>query len=776
MTRYRPNLRQTLAVLLVLGMVPAIALQRPATARVPTSSIAQEPIQAAQVIKDNYIVVLRNDGFSAADVTASFKASKTVKVKQEYTSAFNGFSAEMTEKEAEKLKNDPRVASVEPDRLIYMPEASVGESIDRVNAELNPYAKINGITDPSTNVDIAIIDSGIAPNPLLRIAGGYDCSGSGTYYDQRGHGTFVSGLAAAKDNSSGHSGVAPGARVWSIKVINSNWVPDSYIVCGVDWVAAHANTIEVANMSLAWYDADPESNCDSSALHLAICSATNAGVTITVAAGNASWNSSQIAPGKYAEVITVSAMVDTDGGPGGLGPPSTDSQGKDDAMATFSNFGANIDIAAPGVDVVSFDETGDFGPSSGTSFSAPLVAGAAAMYIVEHGRVGPAAVKAGLLAMRERVHLDGDRDGIDEGVLNASGHTYAASMSLSRDSAQVDQNVKISLNRFPPGERVTIKLDSAIIQSGSITSSGSSDLAFKVPAAPKGDHVITVISHTYAVQRALHVSPRIRILPISGIPGSGFEVSLRGFSPHQQVAIRWHNGSSWRMLGSIVTSNSGSSNVKYYVPTTYRGGHKIEADPASGGSVTTTFAVKPRVRLNPASGKSGSNASLELKGFVAGETVKVYLLNGSTKMLLRTKTISVNGSATSTVTIPLRAALGGHPISAEGTRGSFVSSSFIVSALGSAVTPSPTKTASPTPSPTQAATESATAVPPETVTIAPTDIPTETSTLEPSETATETVPETPTEAPTETGTPTSELTVTPSDIPISESTVTPTEG
>src|SRR5262245_45181769 len=136
MTTSRRCLRPALILLLFVGMLPAFAFQRPTTARNSSSLVAQEPIQAAQVIADNYIVVLRDTGIGAADVTASFKASKTVKVKQEYTSAFKGFSAEMSEAEAETLKNDPRVASIEPDRLIYMPEATLGESIDRVNAEL----------------------------------------------------------------------------------------------------------------------------------------------------------------------------------------------------------------------------------------------------------------------------------------------------------------------------------------------------------------------------------------------------------------------------------------------------------------------------------------------------------------------------------------------------------------------------------------------------------------------------------------------------------------
>jgi subtilisin family serine protease len=148
---------------------------------------------------------------------------------------------------------------------------------------------------------------------------------------------------------------------------------------------------------------------------------------MVVAAGNSSQNAADFVPATYAEVITVSALADSDGQPGGFGPAT--SSGRDDTLATFSNFGADINIAAPGVDIFSTVPTGTcqfcnptgYGLLSGTSMASPHVAGAAALYLATHPGASPAQVKNELLATREVVALPNDPDGIAEGVLRVVG-------------------------------------------------------------------------------------------------------------------------------------------------------------------------------------------------------------------------------------------------------------------------------------------------------------------------------------------------------------------
>ena len=106
--------------------------------------------------------------------------------------------------------------------------------------------KNGGIVD----ADVAVLDTGIAKHRELTIAGGKACVGK-SYADDNGHGTHVAGTIAAKDNSRGVVGVAPGARLWAVKVLDNNGCGSlSSVICGLDWVYAHRDTIDVVNISL----------------------------------------------------------------------------------------------------------------------------------------------------------------------------------------------------------------------------------------------------------------------------------------------------------------------------------------------------------------------------------------------------------------------------------------------------------------------------------------------------------------------------------------------
>jgi subtilisin family serine protease len=209
--------------------------------------------------------------------------------------------------------------------------------------------------------------------------------------DPNGHGTHVSGTAAAKDNAIGVVGVAPGARVWSVRVLDANgsgYISD--IVAGVNWVTAHASTIEVANMSLGC-------ECTSAAMNTAIANSVSAGVTYTIAAGNSAKDASTFSPANHPDVITVSALADFDGRSGGLGAATCRSD-QDDTLADFSNFGPLVEIAAPGVCINSSVPGGGYDSTySGTSMASPHVAGAAAVLASTMGHV-PAAIRSQLIA------------------------------------------------------------------------------------------------------------------------------------------------------------------------------------------------------------------------------------------------------------------------------------------------------------------------------------------------------------------------------------------
>jgi subtilisin len=182
-------------------------------------------------------------------------------------------------------------------------------------------------------------------------------------------------------------GVAPGAPLYAVRVLNNAGSGSfSSVICGIDWVTANASSkgIKVANMSLGGSGSD--GTCSSDALHRAICNSVNAGVTYVVAAGNSNANFKDFVPAAYDQVLTVTAVADFNGRPGGGAAPTCRSD-VDDTAADFSNFTTNTSadaghtIAAPGVCIYSTWKGGGYNTISGTSMASPHVAGTAALCI-----------------------------------------------------------------------------------------------------------------------------------------------------------------------------------------------------------------------------------------------------------------------------------------------------------------------------------------------------------------------------------------------------------
>jgi subtilisin family serine protease len=368
------------------------------------------------VVEGSYIVTLQPGNDPEREAPGLAKEHNG-RAKQIYKHAIRGFAFEGSEQDADKLARNPKVRTVVPDRKVEATAQTLPTGIRRIDGPSSSTASGDGAG--AVNVDIAILDTGIdVDHPDLNVVGGKNCSTGTSFDDQNGHGTHVSGTAAAKDNDIGVVGVAPGARLWAVRVLDSSgsgtW---SSVICGIDWVSANADTIEVANMSLG--GSGTVGNCNDGGLHQAICrSVLTYGVTYAVAAGNSGANVSGYVPAAYPEVITVSALADFDGLAGGAGSPTCRSD-QDDTLADFSNYGSGVDLMAPGVCIDSTWLGGGYNTISGTSMATPHVTGAAALYLSEHPGTKPDAV---LSALQSAGALDWltatDRDSFHEPLLN----------------------------------------------------------------------------------------------------------------------------------------------------------------------------------------------------------------------------------------------------------------------------------------------------------------------------------------------------------------------
>ena len=391
-----------------------------ALASVTTGYLSSTSANAAKASTKDYIVVLK-DNTSPNYVGAFAKSAadlEGVVVKRTWRHALKGFQARLTPAAKQRLEADPHVAFVTPNRTVSLPpimkqngatvDQEIPVGIDRIEADLSSTKPGDGTG--AVNVPVAVVDTGVdKTNPDLNVVGGVNCttSDSTAYQDGHGHGTHVSGTIAAKDDGVGVVGVAPGAPIYGVKVLNDGGSGTyANVICGLDWVAA-TGAAKVANMSLGG-SGSSDGNCgwtNKDAMHVAICKLTSAGTLVVVAAGNSNADESKHTPSAYEEALTVTAMADFDGKPGGAGT-ATCRTNPDDAPASFSNYTRKAHvkekttIAAPGVCVLSLLPGGKMASWSGTSMATPHVAGTAALCMsnAECGKLRPSLLLQKLVA------------------------------------------------------------------------------------------------------------------------------------------------------------------------------------------------------------------------------------------------------------------------------------------------------------------------------------------------------------------------------------------
>lgn len=358
----------------------------------PQAPVVNFNIPQPPVIPNHYIVVLNDNVLDSSQAASEILSKVDGQVQFEYNKPIKGFSAIFDDNKLSLVKEDPRVKFVAQDRevaiLSHKTKPLTTSSVQETPTGISRIL-VTQNTNKGDGIGVAILDTGIylSHSDLKNniIANKTCILGTRSGNDDNGHGTHVAGIVAAENNSVGVIGVAPGAKLIAVKVLNSRgsgtW---SSVICGIDWVTANAAkyNIKVANMSLGG-GGTSDNNCGSTnndPLHQAICRSTAAGITYVVAAGNSGADAQNTVPAAYDDtLITVSALADSDGLSGGSGQAT--SYGSDDTFATFSNFGSVVDLGAPGVNIKSTWKGGGYKTISGTSMASPHVAGATALYI-----------------------------------------------------------------------------------------------------------------------------------------------------------------------------------------------------------------------------------------------------------------------------------------------------------------------------------------------------------------------------------------------------------
>lgn len=417
--------RITATVLTACALVAGSA-SAPAASGAAASGFGESSVTAPAA--GRYVVVLEPTVSRSGVVAQEHSRRFGAQVSHVYRSAISGYAAAIPLDRLASVRSDPRVLFVAADTEVRAFDTT-GTGISRVRAANKP--------NDGTGVDVAVIDTGIDldhPDLAANVVGGTNCSkGSRSSYDDgNGHGTHVAGVIAAADNGVGVVGVAPEADLWAVRVLdNGGSGSTSDVICGIDFVdsrsPARGGPIAVANMSLGGWGGDDGScgTLNNDAMHAAICRAVADGVTFVVAAGNATADVSQVRPAGYDEVLTVSALGDSDGLPCGRGDATP--HAADDTFAGFSNV-ANLApdqahlLAAPGVGIYSTYKGGGYATLSGTSMASPHVAGAAALYLATHTGATPATVASALRATAEPedVNFNGECPSTNSGKRGAA--------------------------------------------------------------------------------------------------------------------------------------------------------------------------------------------------------------------------------------------------------------------------------------------------------------------------------------------------------------------
>ncbi len=338
---------------------------------------------------------------------------------------------------------DGRIALTDPEARFQAASDSSGSAPQTWALDAIDAPKARGL-GTGQGVVVAVLDTGVSvshPDLSGRLLSGWNfVQNNGDTSDDAGHGTFVAGLIAGASGTD-HEGVAPGASILPVKILDRNGVGSTAsFVAGINYaVESGARIINISASGAS----------DSAALNDALANAEAHGVLVVASAGN-----------EAREEVVYPAAI-----PSVLAVTATD---QNNALASFASFGSYIDVAAPGVDVwsswwsVSSGDTHT--TASGSSASAPLVSGVAAIIAGLRPDVSPAVIREIITGSAVDVGVPGVDAQTGFGVIDAytasliaSPHTNASTEAgISTAQAQDGMHLHFTSSGFSSGESLTV--------------------------------------------------------------------------------------------------------------------------------------------------------------------------------------------------------------------------------------------------------------------------------------------------------------------------------